>query len=177
MQRNINSGLIASVSTPEDEPEASEMQALMRAEQEKLRNDSGPNRRGEPGRWEYNPVEYSAMEVEPDEPVATQPRQEVEEPRCYQCVEVQPQLVHVQPQLYKISNPDPECMPPNGERLSPPHFLGKDDHCRRRTPAEIHNKGKGYWSPLRSQQCRPRSPFRSRPQLETPSIGEHLRWG
>ena len=50
------------------------------------------------------------MEYEPDEPLVTQPGQEMEEPRFYQRVEGQPQLVEVQPQLYKISPPGPELI-------------------------------------------------------------------
>ena len=71
-----------------------------------------------------NTREYEPMEYEPDEPVVTQPPQEVEEPGCHRRVEDQPQLeemrprlVEVQSQLYKISPPGPECMPPEGRQL------------------------------------------------------------
>lgn len=77
VRRNINSRLIVSVNTPEGKPEESEMQALIRAEQE----NSEKQRRVEQettyrvfqqlrcglGQWEYNLVEYTPAESDPDE--------------------------------------------------------------------------------------------------------------
>ena len=167
MQRNISSRLIASVSTPEDEHVESEMQALMRAEQEKIEKRQRAEQETtyrifqhlgcEPGQWEYKPVEYSPVEYPAENPSRMSSslwtsnrmilwlRNPVRRLRSRAATSVQcnHQLVYVQPQLYKISPPGPECMQSEGERLSPPHFIGKDGHCRRRTPAEIRNKGKG----------------------------------
>lgn len=56
---------------------------------------------------EYEPDEYEPMEYELNEPVATQPRQDVKKPHCHQRVEVDPQL-------NKISPPDLERMLPEG---------------------------------------------------------------